>query len=296
MKQYDLFSKWLTRVAIILALPSLLFAANEQRFDSPEQALEALSTAAKALDTNALHRIFGPSAHDLISPDLVQASEEREMFIKRVSEKIELIPESDSRKTLEIGAEGWPFPIPLVKKDGGWFFDTDAGKEEVLNRRIGRNEISAIGVARAYVDAQREYAGEDRNGDEVIEYAQHLRSSPGTHDGLYWPSRDDDQPSPFGPLIAQARIEGYRRDKKIMTDECSPYRGYYFKILTRQGKHAPGGKYNYLINGHMVGGFALMAWPAEWGNSGIMTFVVNQQGKIYQKNLGSKTDSIARSM
>jgi hypothetical protein len=274
----------------------MLFGAGEQRFNSPEAALQALSAAAKAKDTNTLHQIFGPSGHDLISPDLVQASAEREIFIQRVSEKIELVPENDSKETLQIGTEGWPFPIPLVKQDGLWFFDSEAGKEEVLNRRIGKNELSTIRVCNAYVDAQREYASEDRNGDEVLEYAQHLRSSPGTHDGLYWSEKEGDELSPFGPLIAQAHVEGYRHETKIMAEVPSPYHGYYFKILTRQGKHALGGKYNYIINGHMIGGFALVAWPEEWGKSGVMTFVVNQQGKVYQKNLGPKTAAMARAM
>ena len=282
--------------AIILACPSLLFAGGEERFNSPEEAIKALSTAAKAGDTNTLHQIFGPAALELLSPDLVQASEEREVFIQRVSEKIELVPENDSKDALQLGSEGWPFPIPLVKKDGLWFFDTEAGKEEVLNRRIGKNELSTIRVCHAYVDAQREYAAEDRDGDQVLEYARQLRSSPGIHDGLYWSEREGGELSPLGPLIAKARMEGYRHKSKIMAGEPSPYHGYYFKILTRQGKHAAGGKYNYIINGHMIGGFAFVAWPAAWGNSGVMTFVVNQQGKVYQKNLGPKTSAVAESM
>ena len=189
-----------------------------------------------------------------------------------------------------------PFPFPWSKQDGQWLFDVEAGKEEILNRRIGANELGAIQVCRAYVQAQREYASADRNGDEVLEYAQHLRSTPGAHDGLYWSTRTGDELSPLGPLVAQARGEGYRQQTKILTDEQSPYHGYYFRILTRQGKHAPGGKYNYIINGHMIAGFALVAWPAEWGNTGVMTFIVNQRGKVYQKNLGPKTPSIAKAM
>jgi hypothetical protein len=146
------------------------------------------------------------------------------------------------------------------------------------------------------VQAQREYASVDRDADEVLAYAQHLRSTPGTHDGLYWSMRTGDELSPLGPLVAQARVEGYRQQTRILTDQQSPYHGYYFKILTRQGKHAPGGKYNYIINGHMIAGFALVAWPAEWGNTGVMTFIVNQRGKVYQKNLGPKTPTIAKAM
>ena len=298
MTLYATFLKRLTLLAVALvALPACVFATNDgERFNSPQKAIDALSAAAKAGDTNELHRIFGASAHDLISPDLVQATEERALFLRRVAEKVEISSDNDSRKTLQIGADAWPFPIPLVKTNNAWIFDVDTGKEEVLNRRIGRNEISAIHVCRAYVDAQREYASDDRDGDGVLEYAQRLRSDQGAHNGLYWPARDPDEQSPFGPLIGQARFEGYRRENKALADASTPFHGYYFKILTRQGKHAPGGKYNYIINGHMIAGFALVAWPAEWGNSGIMTFVVNQQGKVYQKNLGPKTESIANSL
>jgi hypothetical protein len=157
--------------------------------------------------------------------------------------------------------------------------------------------LGAINVCETYVTAQREYAGRDRNGEGVLEYAQNLRSTPGKHDGLYWPARNPtDEMSPFGPLIAEAREEGYHRRTGMMTENPTPYHGYYFKILTRQGKHAPAGKYNYIINGHMIAGYALVAWPAEWGNSGVMTFIVNQEGKVYQKNLGPKTDKLAKAM
>jgi hypothetical protein len=213
-----------------------------------------------------------------------------------VKEKITLAPESDDRDAVQLGNDAWPFPIPLVKEDGQWFFDTAAGGEEILNRRIGANELGAIHVSRAYVQAQREYAATDHTGTEVLEYAQHLRSSPGKQDGLYWSTRDGSSVSPLGPLVAQAHMEGYRHEKKILTEEQSPYHGYYFKILTRQGKDAPGGKYNYIINGHMLAGFAFVAWPAEWGNTGVMTFIVSQQGKVYQKNLGPKTDRLAADM
>ena len=281
--------------ALTLAFPLRVLAAGEQQFATPEAAASALETAAKNRDTNAIHAIFGPVGRDLVSPDAVQATQEFEMFVNRLTEKTELARRSESNCVLQLGADAWPFPIPLVKADGQWHFDTEAGRQEVLNRRV-RNELGALSVCRAYVDAQREYAGKDRDGDEVLEYAQRLRSTPGTHDGLYWPLRSGDEQSSLGPLIAAARVEGYRRQARIMTDEPSPYHGYYFKILTKQGKHAPGGKYDYVINSHMIGGFALVAWPAEWGNSGVMTFIVNQQGKIYQQNLGPKTASLAKAM
>ena len=282
--------------SFMLVLPGRLLATGEEHFSSPQAAVDALKAAVGAKDTNALHAIFGPTGHSLVSADVVEAAAERELFMRRVNEKVNLVAESDSKDVLQLGADGWPFPIPLVKQGGQWCFDSDAGREEVLNRRIGENELGAIAVCRAYVEAQREYASVDRAGDGVLEYAQHLRSTPGTHDGLYWSTRTGDVLSPLGPLVAQAHVEGYRHETKILNEPQSPYHGYYFKILTRQGKHAPAGKYNYIINGHMIGGFALVAWPAEWGNTGVMTFIVNQQGKVYQKDLGPKTASIAQAM
>lgn len=279
-----------------IALPACLHAAGEQRFPSADAAVSALKTAAEAHDTNAIRAIFGPEGHELASPDVVQAEAGFDQFVKRVGEKTHVVPESDSKDLLEIGSDSWPFPIPLVKQDGQWYFDVAAGREEILNRRIGMDEIGAINVCHAYVSAQREYASKDHNNDEVLEYARHLRSTPGTKDGLYWPAKNDsDEMSPLGPMITEAKEEGYHRHSGMMTEEGqTPYHGYYYKILTRQGKRAPGGKYDYIINGYMIGGFALVAWPAEWGNTGVMTFIVNQRGKVYQKNLGSKTDSIAR--
>ena len=289
---------WLTLVlTCLLLLPQgRLLAAGEARFSSPQAAVDALKAAVEASDTNALHAIFGPAGHALVSVDVVEAAEEHELFMSRVKEKINLVAASDCKQELQLGADGWPFPIPLVKQDGNWRFDVEAGREEIFNRRVGANELGAIQVCQAYVQAQRDYASEDRNADEVLEYAQHLRSTPGAHDGLYWTTRTGDELSPLGPLVAQAHGEGYRRKTKILTDEPSPYHGYFFKILTRQGKHASGGKYNYIINGHMIAGCALVAWPAEWGNTGVMTFIVNQRGKVYQKNLGPKTASIAAAM
>lgn len=277
-------------------LPGRLPAAEEQTFTSPDAAAKALVEATARHDTNALHAMFGPEGHALVSPDSVQARTDYNEFVRRLAEKTQVVTNSDARITLQLGADGWPFPIPLVTKDGRWFFDAAAGREEILRRRIGMDELGAIGVCRAYVDAQREYAGRDRTGDGVLAYAQFLCSTPGRHDGLFWPAKRGEELSPLGPLIAQARVEGYRRGAKMMNEESAPYHGYYFKILTRQGKHAPGGKYNYIINGRMIAGFALVAWPAEWSNTGIMTFIVNQQGRIYQKNLGPKTAKIATAM
>jgi len=281
---------------VFLTLAVRVPAADEQTFASPEAAVNALVVAATNHDTNAMYSIFGAEGQSLVSPDVVQATEGFKLFVQHLKEKTQLVTNSDSNLTLEIGADGWPFPIPLVKQDGQWFFDTAAGKNEILARRIGRDETGAINVCNAYVEAQREYAGQDRMGDGVLAYAKFLRSTPGTHDGLFWPTNSGAELSPLGPLVAQARVEGYHRAAKMMNDKQAPYHGYYFKILTRQGKHAPGGKYDYIFNGRMIAGFALVAWPAEWGNTGVMTFIVNQQGKVYQKNLGSKTSKIAGAM
>ena len=284
-------------VGLCVAFPVCVSAEEEQAFTSPNDAVNALVAAAINHDTNALHSIFGLAGQSLISPDVVQATEEYKMFVQQLAEKTGLTTNSDSNITLEVGTNGWPFPIPLVKQNGRWLFDTAAGREEILARRIGRDEIGAINVGHAYVEAQREYAGQDRLGDGVLAYAQFLRSSPGTHDGLFWPvDPSGGESSPLGPLIAQARVDGYHRTAKMLNDEQAPYHGYYFKILTRQGKHAPGGKYDYVINGRMIAGFALVAWPAEWGNTGVMTLIVNQQGRVYQKNLGPKTAKIARAI
>ena len=281
-----------------LVIPMSLRGAVEeaQTFASPAAAVSALQLAASRHDTNALRGIFGPVGHQLISPDVVQATEEYQAFVQRLAASAQWVSNSDSNLTLDIGPDHWPFPIPLVKSDGRWNFDTAAGAEEILARRIGMDEIGAINVCEAYVDAQREYASQDRLGDGVPAYAQFLHSTPGTHDGLYWPAKDGEALSPLGPLIARARVEGYHRTARMLNDEQAPYHGYYFKILTRQGNHAPGGRYNYLINGRLLAGFALVAWPAEWGNTGVMTFVVNQQGQIWQKNLGPKTKKIASAM
>ena len=280
-----------------LALPVCAAAGEERTFNSPNEAVNALVTAAQNNDTNAIHLIFGSAGHELISPDVVQATDEFQMFKERLTEKTELITNSDSNATLELGVDGWPFPIPLVKQSGQWHFDSAAGKDEIFARRIGRDEMGAIDVCNAYVEAQREYASQDRMGDGVLAYAQFLRSTAGTHDGLFWPTNQPgEELSPLGPLIAQACVEGYHRAAKMLNDEQAPYHGYYVKILTGQGKHAPCGKFKYLINGRMIAGFALVAWPAEWGDTGVMTFVVNQQGKVYQKNLGSKTARVAKAM
>jgi len=281
-------------VAFIAAGP--VFLQAQEKFASPEQAVAALVDAAKSKDPDAIYAIFGPDGRELSSHDSVQASNGLVVLKQRILEKTQSVPQTPTCIRVDLGADAWPMPIPLVSQGGRWFFDTAAGKEEILNRRIGMNELAVIRVCHAYVEAQREYASEDRKGDGILEYAQHLRSTPGTHDGLYWHAEANEETSPFGPLIAEAHMEGYKAENKILNGNSSAYRGYAFKILTRHGTHAPVGKYDYIINGHMIAGFALVAWPAEWNNTGVMTFIVNQQDKVYQKDLGPKTAQIAAEM
>jgi hypothetical protein len=253
-----------------------------------------LKVAVATVDSNALRVVFGPAVEDLYNVDRVEATNDLRKFSAALMAKSRLSPLSSTNLVLEVGDDAWPFPVPIVKGNGGWYFDTEVGKDEILNRRIGKNELATLATVRAYVDAQREYASIDRDGGGVLKYAQKLRSTPGTHDGLYWPPEDGDI-SPFGPFVAGAQSQGYGLARK-QSDEPAPFQGYYFKILTEQGKHAPGGKYKYIINGNMIGGFALVAWPAAYEDTGIMTFIVNQQGKVYQKDLGDNTDKIVRKM
>jgi hypothetical protein len=281
-------------------MPLVLRAADiAETFATPEDAVAALTTAVNAKNQDALHTIFGPGLADIENPDLVQATDDLNTFATALAQTNVLVHDSDSQCTLEVGQDLWPFPIPIVEQDGKWFFDTASGKQELLNRRIGRNELKTLAVVRAYVDAQREYASRDRNGDGVLQFAQHFISSPGKEDGLYWPEDLDSETSPLGPLVADAEAQGYTikpRRTDQGTNARQPYNGYYFKILKSQGKHAPGGAYNYIINGNMIGGFALVAWPADYGRTGIMTFIVNQQGCVYQKDLKDKTAKVASSM
>ena len=284
-------------LALAFSTPVVVSAADiGKTFATPEEAVSALAAATTAKDANALRVIFGPAAAEIENPDRVQATNEYRTFSAALSQTNRIARESDSRCVLEVGDNFWPFPVPLVMKDGRWFFDTAAGKDEILNRRIGKNELATLQSVRAYVEAQREYASKDRDGDEVLEYAQSFNSPPGAKDGLYWPQDLDGEISPLGPLVAQAQNQGYWVKSRELGAPPEPFHGYFFKILTHQGKHAPGGKYGYIINRNMIGGFALVAWPAEYGESGIMTFIVNQQGRVYQKDLGPKTAKIAGKM
>lgn len=275
--------------------PSLAKSIRQKSFASPEEAVKALVVAVRADDKKEMLAVLGPGGKELISSgDEVADKAGREKFLNAYDEMNKLEKESANKMVLHVGADDWPLPIPIVKKNNTWVFDTKAGKEEILNRRIGRNELNVIEVLHAYVDAQREYASKDCKGGGVVEFAQKFISTEGKHDGLYWKAKEGEEMSPLGPLVAQAAKEGYA--KKTEGINFSPFHRYYYRILKGQGKHATGGAYDYVVKGKMILGYALVAYPAQYGNSGIMTFIVNQEGIIYQKNLGKKTESIAKAM
>lgn len=268
---------------------------SQKTFASPEEAIKSLIDALRINDTKKLMAIFGPAGKTIIfSGDEVSDKTERENFVKAYEEMNKLETQTDKKKILVVGNQEWPFPFPVVKKAETWIFDTQAGKEELLNRRIGRNELNTIQTCLAYVDAQREYVIKDRDNDKLLEYAQKFLSSPGKKDGLYWETKEGEEPSPLGPFAARAVREGYT--PKGHGDKPTPNHGYFYKILKAQGKNASGGAYDYVVRGRMIGGFALVAYPAEYGTSGIMTFIVNHEGVVYQKNLGKNTGKIAEAM
>jgi hypothetical protein len=281
---------------LLLGFPHGSFAASagQRSFASAEEAVKAAVAAARKGDDKELAAIFGPGSQDLMSSgDTVADKQRRAEFLKAYDEKNRLASEGENT-VLVIGKNDWPFPIPLVKQGSGWVFDTAKGKEEILNRRIGQNELNAIQAVLAYVDAQREYAMKDRDGDGLLEYAQKFRSDPGKRNGLYWEAKPGEEQSPLGPLAARAVKEGYGQNKA--SDKPWPFHGYYYRIVSGQGKSAPGGAYSYLVKGSMIGGFALVAYPAEYGDSGVMTFMVNHDGKVFQKDLGKNTTSAAQNI
>jgi hypothetical protein len=286
----------LTAILVMGALwiPALSAQDSGQKvFPSPEEAMKALIGAAESRDAKAVEAILGPQTKDILSSgDEVADKADVERFVANCKEKMDLVKDGN-RVSVIIGNDNIPFAIPIIKKGDGWVFDTKAGKEEILNRRVGRNELDTIEVCRGYVEAQQEYGSTDRELDGIVQYAQKFFSDPGRRNGLYWDTEEGETPSPMGPFAADATAEGYKRKEG---GQPTPYHGYYFKILKGQGKNAPGGAYSYVIHGHMVAGFALVAWPAEYGNSGVMTFIVNQNGIVYEKNLGPKTSAIAKDM
>jgi hypothetical protein len=289
-------------IAFTLLLSGICSPVNakdikQKSFASPEEALKALVEALRVNDRNELLAIFGPEGKELISSgDEVEDRTVRERFLKKYEEMNKLEPIAPDEVLLHMGADDWIFPIPVVKMDNAWFFDTKEGKEEILNRRIGRNELRVIEAFREYGDAQREYASKDRDGDGVLEFAQKFGSTKGKKDGLYWEVKEGEEESPFGPLVASAAKEGFTGLTKKKGGAPVPYHGYYYRILTKQGKHVTGGNFDYMANGNMILGFAAIAYPARYGNSGIMSFIVNQEGVVYQKDLGKNTEKIAKAV
>jgi Protein of unknown function (DUF2950) len=276
--------------AAMLAFAIASVANAQQSFKTAEEAVDALVSAAKTGDRKAVLTVLGRDGADIVSSgDAIADASARNRVIEAYDAKHQVVMEGTDKAALIIGREDWPFPIPLVRKDNTWRFDTAAGREEILYRRIGRNELSAVQACLAYVDAQQEYAEQGVAGNGV--YAQRIVSRPGKKDGLYWPAQSGADESPLGELAASAAAEGYR-----VGQQHAPYHGYYYKVLTRQGPNAPGGALDYIVRGKMIGGFALVAYPAEYRNSGVMTFLVNHQGNVYEKDLGPNTASITTGM
>jgi hypothetical protein len=283
-------------VTVAASCPPFADAQSPHRtFTSPEEAVRALAAAVKSGQLAEIEAIFAPDGQELAaSSDPATGRRNREVFIAAVDEGWRLVNQTANRKTLVVGNEAWPFPVPLVKEGNRWRFDTAAGKEEVLARRIGRNELAAIAICRTYVSAQARYAKEGHDGKRAGLYATAFRSDPGRQNGLYWPPVHGTPRSPLGDLVAQAAEEG--RPLEEHREPPSPFHGYYFKILTGQGAKAPGGARSYVVDGEMSGGFALVAWPAQYNATGVMTFLVNMDGVVRQKDLGEGTDAAARAM
>jgi hypothetical protein len=284
----------MNKVLVSLTIATLLCAAAsvasaQEAFKTPDEAASALVSAAKASDMKALATVLGPDGDAIVSSgDKVADATTRQKFVAAYEAKHQITMEGDAKAIMVIGEQDYPLPIPVVRKDGMWRFDTAAGRQEILARRIGRNELDAIQSCLAYVDAQNDYASKDRTGGGSGAYAQRIVSHPGKKDGLYWPTSQGEDPSPLGELIAEATAQGYR-----VGAGRTPYHGYYFKILTKQGAAAPGGGLDYIVHGKMIGGFALVAYPAEYRNSGVMTFIVSHDGTVFQKDLGQNTAKLA---
>ena len=303
------YREWAATLAVVLSclagalVPAALAAGTtpakaqrlvQQIYATPDAAVQALVAAIRLNDTKRIYQVLGPGSGKVIrSGDPVADDQARDRFVAAYDKRSKIERGGDTQATLLIGDNDWPFPFPLVKSAGGWKFDAKSGANEILNRRIGRNELAAIQVCLAYVDAQREYALTQGNSNGLHEYAMKLVSTHGKKDGLYWPTQTGEPLSPLGPLAAKAKQEGYGKSKNGANE---PYHGYFYKILTRQGSAAPQGPYEYVVDGKMIGGFALVAYPARWGASGVMTFIVNHQGVVYQKNLGKGTAALALGM
>jgi hypothetical protein len=276
-------------VKLLSGIPLHAATPEGRGFSSANAAAKALVSAAKSDDVTDLIAILGPASKEILTTnDPVADQQMWRKFVERAAAKMKLVPDPTDadEQTLVVGKDEWPLPIPIVRENGKWHFDVEQGKQEILARRIGSNELDAIEVCRGYVEAQNNYAEEDRTGSGVLHYAQKIVSSPGKHDGLYWPSTSGDDESPIGAIVARAFAEGY-------TKRNDPYHGYYFRVLTAQGPHASGGTMSYLHNNLMTSGFALIAWPSDYRSTGVMTFLVDKTGIVYQKDLGPKTSEIA---
>jgi len=277
-------------VTIAASLAGPAFA--QQTFKTPEDAVSALVAAVRGDNVRDMVMVLGPQGRDIVvSGDSVADQTARAAFLIAYDRKHQIVKQGEDRADLVVGNNDWKLPIPLAQKNGGWQFDAASGRREVLVRRIGRNELSAIQAALAYVDAQNDYAAMNPLGLKVDSYAQRIVSTPGTKDGLYWPAAANEPQSPLGEVFAAATVQGYRAGSGPI-----PYHGYYYKVLTAQGPNAPGGAMNYLVKGNLIGGFGLVAYPAEYGNSGVMTFMVNHAGVVLQKDLGPNTARIASRM
>ncbi|MFL6548618.1 MAG: DUF2950 domain-containing protein [Povalibacter sp.] len=262
-------------------------SVHQQDFASADDAVNALLAAMRSGETSALLKVLGPEAQPTIeSGDPVQDKNVHERFLHAYDESHAMANSETGVTTLEVGADKWPFPFPLVQRDGRWRFDSAAGNEEIVNRRVGDNELSTIQSCLAFVDAQREYYMRNATHDPLQHYARKLLSNEGEKDGLYWPTAEGEQPSPLGGSFARARAEGYFKEGAA---NPAPFHGYYFQLLTAQGPNAAGGAYDYLAGDKLLGGFALIAFPAEYGNSGVMTFMVNHDGIVFSKDLGPET-------
>ena len=289
----------MTRTVVTLTITSLFcaiasFASAQQAFKTPDEAASALAAAARTGDMKALVTVLGPDGRDIVSSgDEVADADTRQKFVAAYDAKHAIVMEGDNKATVIVGRDDFPLPIPLARKDGQWRFDTVAGRDEILFRRIGQNELNAVQVLLAYVDAQNEYAEKDRTGTGFNTYARRIISQPGKKDGLYWPAAQGEDESPLGAGFARATREGYRVKEG---GGRTPFHGYYFKILTRQGPAAAGGAFEYVVGGDMIGGFAMVAYPAEYRNSGVVTFVVNHAGTVFQKDLGPNTAQLAERM
>jgi hypothetical protein len=285
---------WLLAAALLAVASGTALRAQEAAqtlFPTPEAAADALVEAIEVRDPARIEAIVGSAFAELLRAEGQEALDvDRERFLAAARRAKVVRPDGEDRAILEIGLEAWPVPTPLVREAGGWRFDGEEGVEVVRDRVVGRNELKAIEVLRRYVEAQVDYAQDDHDGDRVLEYAQRIGSTPGTRDGLYWKVEPGQPPSPFGPFLAAAGVNLETRQSD------APYYGYLFRIMTRQGENAPGGAYDYVINGNMIAGFAAVAWPAQYGDSGVMTFVVNQEGVVLEKDMGPETERIGPRM